>query len=99
MVCRPDREGLEPGIGGGMLLKLAPFPLGKQSRADCLKQVDTHGRAFHILFHGEMWGSAWLCGAQCASSPGGCQLHLERPSATAGAGMGHEPSLWPGWGN
>lgn len=61
MVCRPDWEGLEPGIRGGTPLKLAPFPLGKQSRAGCLRQLDTHGRAFHMLFHEEMWGSAWLC--------------------------------------
>lgn len=55
VICRPVWEGLVSGIRGGML-QLAPFPLGKQNRAGCLRQLDTHGRAFRTLFREEMQG-------------------------------------------
>lgn len=86
------------GIRGGML-QLAPFPLGKQNRAGCLRQLDTHGRAFRTLFREEMQGLLWLCGAQCAGGPGGLSAVLGKASASIEAYMRREPPLWPGWGN
>lgn len=76
-IRRPDWEALVSSIKGGTL-QLAPFPVGKQSRAGCPRQLDAHGGAFRTPFRGEMQGSVRLCGAQCDGGPGGLRLYLER---------------------